>query len=128
MYMHTARSDSHSTLLFLIPLSIRLSSIVSVFDNQIFRSVIMSSREVRFKNILRTPCITCLGINRCARHVRNHGIPALHGILGIAKRVVFGCWLWEPDVASVTTEVARLKSFGNIFFDNDGTAGGVDKP
>ena len=128
MYMHTARSVSHSTLLFLVPLSIRLSSIVSVFDNQIFWSIIVSSREIRFKDILRTPCITCLSINRCARHVRNHGIPALHGILGIAKRVVFGCWLWEPDVASVATEVARLESLSNILLDNDGTAGGVDKP
>ena len=108
MYIHTARSDSHSALLLLVPLSISLSSIVSVFDNQIFRFIIVSSREVRFKNILRTPCITCLGINRCARHVRDHGIPAVHGILGVAERVIFGCWLWEPDVAPVTTEVARL--------------------
>ena len=126
--MHTARSISHSHLLFLVPLSICLSGIVSVFDNQIFWSIIVSSREVRFKDILRTPCITCLGINRCARHVRNHGIPAVHSILGVAKRVVFGGWLWEPDVASVTTEVARLESLGNILLDNDGTTGGVDKP
>ena len=42
--------------------------------------------------------------------------------------MILGCWLWEPNVASVTTEVARFESLGNILFDNNRTAGGVNKP
>lgn len=57
-----------------------------------------------------------------------HGVSAAEWVLGVAQDVVFGCWLWEPDVASVAAEVARLEGFGDVFFDDDGTAGGVDEP
>jgi hypothetical protein len=39
--------------------------------------------------------------------------------------MVFWCWLREPDVAAVAAEVARREGFGNVFFDDDGAAGGV---
>jgi hypothetical protein len=35
--------------------------------------------------------------------------------------------LRKPDVAAVATEVARLEGFGDIFLDDNGTAGGVDE-
>ena len=60
--------------------------------------------------------------------MRHHRVTAAHGVLSVAERVVFRCRLWEPNIASVTTEMARLESFGNILLDNDGTACGVDEP
>lgn len=38
------------------------------------------------------------------------------------------CWLWEPDVTTVSAELARLESLGDILLDDDGTTGGVDEP
>ena len=114
--------------LFVVPLSIRLGRIVSILDYQIFWSVVVATREIRFEDVLCAPRITCLSINRCTRHVRHHCITAIHGVFSIAERMVLGCWLREPDVTSVTTEMARLESFGNVLFDNDGAAGGVDEP
>ena len=60
--------------------------------------------------------------------MRHHRVTAAHGILSITKRVVFRRWLWEPDVASVATEMARLERFGNILLHNDGATGGIDEP
>ena len=60
--------------------------------------------------------------------MRNHGVPSAEGVLGVAERVVLGCWLREPDVAPVTTEVAGLESVSDVFLDDDGAAGGVDEP
>lgn len=88
----------------------------------------MSAGEVRLEDVLRALRIARLGIDRSTRHVRHHGVTAIHGVLGITERMVFRCWLWEPHIASVTTEMAGLESFGNILLDNDGTAGGVDEP
>jgi len=42
--------------------------------------------------------------------------------------VVLGSWLREPDVAAVAAEVAVLEGVGDVFFDDDGAAGGVDEP
>lgn len=110
MYMKNTRipifPDRHSNFSFLVPLSICLSGIVSILDDQILWSVIVSSGEVRFKDILRTHRITCLGINGCTRHVWYHRITTIHGVLGIAERMVCGSWLWEPDVAPVAPEMA----------------------
>jgi hypothetical protein len=58
--------------------------------------------------------------------VWNHGVAAAEWILGIAQWVVFWCWLWEPDVASVAAEMAGFQRFGDVFFNDNGAAGGVD--
>jgi hypothetical protein len=60
--------------------------------------------------------------------VRNHGVSASEGVLGIAERMVFWCWLGEPDVTAVAAEVARFESCGNVFFYDDGATGGVYEP
>jgi hypothetical protein len=60
--------------------------------------------------------------------VGNHGVPAAEGVLGITERVIFGRWLREPDVTTVTAEVARFEGFSNILLDNDGTTSSIDEP
>lgn len=42
--------------------------------------------------------------------------------------MLFWCWLREPDVATVAVQVAGLESFGDVFLDDNGTAGGIDEP
>ena len=42
--------------------------------------------------------------------------------------MVAGGGLGEPDVAAVAAEVAGFEGFGDVFFDDDGAAGGVDEP
>jgi hypothetical protein len=60
--------------------------------------------------------------------MRDHGVPAAPGILGVAKRVIFGRRLGEPDIAAVAVQLAGFEGFGDVFFDDDGAAGGVDEP
>lgn len=56
----------------------------------------------------------------------HHSVSTAKGILGVAQYVVFRCRLREPHVAAVAAEVAGLEGVGDVFFDDDGTAGGVD--
>ena len=42
--------------------------------------------------------------------------------------MVRGSGLWEPDVAAVAAEMAGLEGCGDVFFHDDGAAGGVDEP
>jgi hypothetical protein len=60
--------------------------------------------------------------------VRNHGVTAAPWVLGVAERVILGGGLREPDVTTVSTEVAILESLGNILLDDDSTTGGVNQP
>ena len=84
-----------------LPLPIGLGGIIPILNNQILRPIIKSPREVRIQNILRPLRVSLLRINRRAGHVRHHRIAAALGVLGIAKGVVLGCGLREPDVAAV---------------------------
>jgi hypothetical protein len=97
-------------------------------NNQILRTIIMLSTQITLQNTLRTITISLLRIERGARHVRNHGVSASEGVLGIAERMVFWCGLREPDVAAVAAEVTGFESCCNILFYNDGAAGGVYEP
>lgn len=110
------------------PLSISLSSIIAILHDQILGPVVMLPREVRLQDVLGTLGISLLGIKRGAGHVRHRCVTATLGIGGIAERVLFGCGLREPNITTVTAEVSRLEGFGNVFFDNNGAAGGVDEP
>jgi hypothetical protein len=60
--------------------------------------------------------------------VRNHSVTAAEGVLGIAERVLFGSRLWEPYIASISTELARFECLSDIFLHDDSTTGGVDEP
>ena len=42
--------------------------------------------------------------------------------------MILGGRLGEPDVTPVAAEVAGFEGFGDVFLDDDGTAGGVDEP
>ncbi len=53
--------------------------------------------------------------------MRGHGVERHR-----SPRVILGGWLWEPDIASVTGEVAILKRFGNGVAITDFAASGVD--
>ena len=58
----------------------------------------------------------------------NHGVAAAPWVLGVAERVVLGCGLGEPDITTVSTDVAVLESLGNVLLDDNGTTGGVNQP
>lgn len=61
--------------------------------------------------------------------MRYHGVPAAPGgVRRVAERVVLWCWLREPNVTTVATELAGLEGLGDILLDDDGTTGGVDEP
>jgi hypothetical protein len=110
------------------PLTIRLSSIITTNNNQILGSVVVLSAQVALQDALGAVGISLLGVERSTRHVGNHGVSATEGVLGVAERVVFGCWLREPDVTTVATEVAGGEGLSNVFLDDDGATGGVDEP
>jgi hypothetical protein len=69
-----------------------------------------------------------LSINRCTGHVGNHGIASAPCVLGIAERVILRSGLWEPDITTISAELAGLERFSNILLDYDGATGGVDEP
>jgi len=115
-------------VLFLLSLTVGLSGIITILDNQVLRSVVVSAREVAVQDGLGTSRISLLSIDGCSRHVRDHGVPASPWVLCSSEWVVLGCWLWEPDVTTVAVELAACKRLGNILLDNDGTTGGVNQP
>jgi hypothetical protein len=92
------------------------------------RTVIVLAREVRLENGLGTLGVSLLRVERGTGHVRDHGVAAAEWVLCVSEDVVFWCWLWEPDVTTVTAEVARFESIGDVFLDDDGTTSGVDEP
>lgn len=96
--------------------------------NQILSPIIMLAREIRLENRLRARRIAHLRIDRAAGHVWHHGIAAAPGTLDVAEWVVLGRGLGEPDVAAVAAQVAGFDGVGDVFFDDDGAAGGVDEP
>lgn len=110
------------------PLTIGLGGIVTVVDNQVLRLVVVLAGKVAGKNSLGTGGVTGLSIDRGTGHVRNHGVSTSPWVLGVTERVVLGSGLREPDITTVTTEVTRLESIGNILLDDNGTTSGVDEP
>jgi hypothetical protein len=97
-------------------------------DNQILRAVVLTAREVALKDVLGAVGVADLSIDGGTRHVGNHGVTATPGVLGVAERVVLGGGLGEPDITTVSAEVARLEGLGDILLDDDGATGGVDEP
>lgn len=96
--------------------------------DQIVRLVIKSARVVRVEDILRALGITDLSIDRATGHMRDHGVSTAPWALDIAERVVLWCGLREPNITTITTELARLDGFGDVLLDDDGSTSGVDKP
>ena len=88
----------------------------------------MLAREVRLQNGLGSVGVSLLCIEGGTGHVRNHGVSAAEGVLGVAEGMILGCWLREPDVSSVTAEVAALEGLSNILLDDDCASGGIDEP
>lgn len=116
-----------NTLFPLLALAIGLGGIVALVDNEILGAVVLLAGEVAGEDGLCAVGVAALGVERGARHVRDHGVAAAKGVLGGAQGVVLGRGLGEPDVASVAGEVARLEGGGDVFLDDDGAAGGVDE-
>lgn len=114
--------------LLLVSLTVGLCGIVTLVDDQVFRSVVFPSGEVAFQDGLGACGVSFLGIDRGSRHVGDHGVATSPWVLGSSEWVVLFCGLREPDVTSVAVELAALEGCGNIFLDDDGTASGVDEP
>jgi hypothetical protein len=91
------------------------------------RVVVVATREVRVDDSLGTVGVSDLSIQRSTGHVRNHGVTTTPVVLGVSQRVLLGSGLVVPDITTVTGEVARLESSGDVLLDNDGTTGGVDE-
>jgi hypothetical protein len=60
--------------------------------------------------------------------MRHHGVSAAPRVLCVAQRVVLWRGLREPHVAAVAAELAGGEGVGDVFFDDNGAAGGVDEP
>jgi hypothetical protein len=113
---------------FLLALTVGLGGIITLVDDQVLRTVVLTAGEVALEDVLGTVGVADLSIDGGTGHVGNHAVAATPGVLGVAERVVLGGGLREPDVTTVATEVAGLEGLGDILLDNDGTAGGVDEP
>lgn len=89
----------------------------------------MAAREVRVEDSLGTSGVSLLSIDRGTGHVRNGCVSATPGAVGSGtERVVLWCGLDVPDITTVTTELARLESLGNVLLDDNSTTCGVDEP
>ena len=88
----------------------------------------MLAREVAGEDGLGAVGVALLGVERGTGHVGDHGVTAAPGVLGSAQRVVLGSGLGEPDITTVSSEVAALESLGDILLDNNGATGSVDEP
>jgi hypothetical protein len=113
---------------FLLALTVGLGGIITLVDDQVLRTVVLTAGEVALEDVLGTVGVADLSIDGGTGHVGNHAVAATPGVLGVAERVVLGGGLGEPDVTTVATEVAGLEGLGDILLDDDGTAGSVDEP
>lgn len=115
-------------MLLALTLAVGLGGIVATVDNQILWSVVMLAAEVGLEDVLRARSVSDLSIDGGTRHVRNGGVAAAPWVLGVAEWVVLWCWLWEPDVTTVPTELSALECLGDILLDDNGATGGIDEP
>lgn len=124
------KSLPHPLLLSnLVTLAIRLGGVVTLVHNQVLGPVILATAEVRVQDGLGTGGVALLGVERGTRHVWNSGVSAAPvDVRGVAEWVVLWCWLWEPHVTTVATELARLEGVSDILLDDNGTTGSVDEP
>lgn len=109
-------------------LAVCLCNVVAILDDKILWPIVVLAGEVALENGLGAIGVTLLGIDRGTGHVRDHGVAAAPGVLGVAQRVVVGSGLREPDITTVTSEVAALKSLSDVFLDDDGATSSVDEP
>ena len=58
----------------------------------------------------------------------NHSVSAAPLVLCGSEWVIAWCWLWEPNVTTVTVELAALERLGNVLLDDDGASGSVNEP
>jgi len=86
------------------------------------------SAQVTLQDALGAIGVSLLRIERGTGHVGHHGVSAAEGVLGVAERVVLGCWLREPDVTAVAAKVAALEGLGDVFLDDDGATCSVNEP
>lgn len=112
----------------LLTLAIGLGGVVTLVDNQILRAVVLTAGEVRVQDVLGALGVADLGIDGGTGHVGDHGVTTAPGVLGVAERVVLGSGLGEPDVTTVSAEVARLQSLGDVLLDDDSATGSVHEP
>jgi len=115
----------------LLPLAVGLGSVVALVDDEVLGPVVVAAAEVRVEDGLGAGRVAGLGVERGAGHVGDGGVsggaaPVLVG--GGAEGVVLGGGLGEPDVTAVAAELAGGEGFGDVLFDDDGAAGGVDEP
>ena len=96
--------------------------------NQILGLIVLPATKVAVEDGFGARRVALLRVDGRARHVRHHGVSAAEGVLGVTERVVLGGRLREPDVPAVAAEVAGCEGVGDVFFDDDGAAGGVDEP
>ena len=125
---HHYCSDQPSRLC-LVALTVSLGGVVTLVNNQVLRSVVLTAAEVLLQNVLDTCSVSGLGVNRCTGHVRNSCVATTPGgVRGVSEWVVLWSWLWKPHITTVTTELTRLESLGDVLLDHDGTTSGVDEP
>lgn len=60
--------------------------------------------------------------------MRYHGVASALGVFGVTQGVILGRWLREPDVSTVSAEMAGFQGFGDILFHDNGATGCVDEP
>ena len=112
----------------LVALAVGLGNVVTSVHNEVLGAVVVAAREVTLEDGLGAVGVADLGVDRGTGHVRDHGVAAAPGALDSAQRVVGGGGLGEPDITTVSAEVARLDGLGDILLDDNGTASGVDEP
>lgn len=114
--------------LFLVALTVCAGGVVALVDDEVLGAVVVAAREVALEDALGAVGVALLGVERGTGDVRDHGVTAAEGVLGVAERVVLGRGLREPHITTVATKVTALEGGGDVLLDDDGATGGVDEP
>lgn len=96
--------------------------------NQIRQLIILLPTQIALQNPLRPLRISLLRINARPAHMRHHSIATTMLVLRRAQHMVLWRRLGEPHIASVSAQLSGLEGRGDVLFDDDGAAGGVDEP
>ena len=112
----------------LLIVTVSLGSIMTVDTDDILGSVVLLSGKEDLKNVLGALGISSLGVDRGTGDMGSHGVTGTVLVSHRSPWVVLGGGLGEPDITTVTSELAAGESLSNILLDTDGSSSGVDEP
>jgi hypothetical protein len=115
-------------LLVLLVVTVSLGTVVTVDADNVLGSVILLAREEDLEDLLCSLGVSALGIDGSAGDMRSHGVSTTVLVSHGSPGMVLGGRLGEPDITTVSSDLAGLECLDNVLGNADGSSSSVDEP